>query len=63
QTIRLLRTLGRHMKKSDILKLLASPFRRRALTRKPALPARMIDPGRMEPIRETASGGARPSVA
>ena len=31
QTFKLLRTLGRHMKVSDILKLLSSPFRRRTL--------------------------------
>lgn len=43
QTWRLLRTFGRYMKKSDILKLLLSPFRRRTLMRKPELPARMID--------------------
>ncbi len=42
QTIRLLRKLGRHMKTADILKLLCSPFRRRALTRKPELPESAI---------------------
>jgi len=42
-TYNLLRIFGRHMKKSDILKLLWSPFRRRTLTRKPDLLARMIE--------------------
>ncbi|UCG12010.1 MAG: B12-binding domain-containing radical SAM protein [Deltaproteobacteria bacterium] len=54
KTFQLLRTLGRHMKKSDILKLLASPFRRRTLTRKPALPAKMLDLGLEAPIRDNA---------
>jgi anaerobic magnesium-protoporphyrin IX monomethyl ester cyclase len=42
-TFKLLRTFGRHMKWSDILKLLASPFRQRKLTRRPELPARMLE--------------------
>ena len=53
QTFKLLRTFGRHMKKADILKLLWSPFRKRTLTRKPELPARMIDRGLTAPVRET----------
>jgi hypothetical protein len=40
------------MKTSDILALLASPFRKRALTRQPELPARMIDQGLIAPVRE-----------
>jgi len=44
-TYKLLRMFGRHMKKSDLLKLLWSPFRRRTLNRKPELPAWMIDAG------------------
>ena len=52
QTYRLLRTLGRHMKTSDILKLLSSPFQKRVLNRKPELPARMIDLGLTAPIRD-----------
>ena len=52
RTVRLLRTFGRHMKTSDIVKLLASPFRRRTLTRKPDLPARMMDLGLAAPVRE-----------
>jgi len=43
RTGRLLRMFGRHMKTSDMIKLLSSPFRRRTLTRQPELPARMID--------------------
>ena len=43
QTIKLLRRFGRYMKGADILKLLWSPFRKRTLTLKPELPARMID--------------------
>jgi anaerobic magnesium-protoporphyrin IX monomethyl ester cyclase len=60
QTLRLLRTFGRHMKVSDLLKLLSSPFRRRKLTRTPELPARMIDLGLVEPIR---SKGAADRIA
>jgi radical SAM superfamily enzyme YgiQ (UPF0313 family) len=52
---RLLRAFGRHMKTSDIVKLLYSPFCRRPLTRKPNLPARMIDAGLEELDRQTAS--------
>jgi radical SAM superfamily enzyme YgiQ (UPF0313 family) len=51
QTFKLLRTLGRHMKLTDILRLLSSPFRRRKLNRKPELPARMIELGLTAPIR------------
>jgi radical SAM superfamily enzyme YgiQ (UPF0313 family) len=50
QTLKLLRTFGRHMKGTDLLKLLASPFRRRRLTHQPDLPARMVDAG-LEPLR------------
>jgi hypothetical protein len=50
-TYRLLRTFSRHMHATDILKLLASPFRRRKLTRKPELPARMADAGLEVPCR------------
>ena len=51
QTITLLRRFGRHMKGSDIFKLLWSPFRKRALTVKPELPARMIELGLTAPVR------------
>lgn len=54
QTYKLLRTLGRHMKFTDILKLLSSPFRRRKLNRKPELPARMTDLGLTAPVRNAA---------
>ncbi len=53
QTWKLLRTFGRHMKTSDILKLLYGPFHRRTLTRKPELPAWMVDAGLDEPDRRT----------
>ncbi len=59
RTLRLLRTFGRHMKTSDIVKLLSSPFRRRTLTRKPELPARMMDAGREEPDRQTVLAARR----
>jgi len=52
RTARLLWTFSRHMRKMDMVRLLASPFRRRRLTRQPDLPARMIDLGLHEPIRE-----------
>jgi radical SAM superfamily enzyme YgiQ (UPF0313 family) len=54
RTWKLLRAFGNHMKTSDIIALLASPFRRRTLTRKPELPARMIDAGLEEPVRTVA---------
>jgi radical SAM superfamily enzyme YgiQ (UPF0313 family) len=54
QTFKLLRTLGRHMKYTDILRLLSSPFRRRKLNRTPELPARMIERGLTAPIRTAA---------
>jgi anaerobic magnesium-protoporphyrin IX monomethyl ester cyclase len=57
RTAKLLRTFGRHMKASDIFQLLSSPFRRRTLTRKPELPARMIDLGLEEPVRDIAPYG------
>jgi len=50
-TLRLLRRFSRYMKKTDVLKLLWSPFRRRRLFRKPELPARMMDEGPTEPVR------------
>jgi radical SAM superfamily enzyme YgiQ (UPF0313 family) len=52
RTFRLLRLLGRHMKKSDIFNLLWSPFRRRSLSRLPDLPARMVKTGLKEPVRD-----------
>ena len=59
-TWKLLRTFGRHMKTSDIVALLCSPFRRRTLTRKPELPARMIDAGLGAPDRQSAAVTSRP---
>lgn len=55
RTFNLLRTFSRHMKKTDILKLLSSPFRRRALNIKPTLPAKMVDSGLTAPLREAVS--------
>ncbi len=55
RTYSLLRTFGRHMKTSDLIKLICSPFRRRTLNRKPDLPARMIDLGLEEPDRDSVS--------
>jgi radical SAM superfamily enzyme YgiQ (UPF0313 family) len=60
RTYRLLRTFGRHMQAKDILKLLASPFRRRALTRKPELPANMVEAGLEVPCRPTPFGLSSP---
>ena len=64
RTWNLLRAFGRHMKTSDLIKLLSSPFRRRTLTRRPELPARMLDAGLEEPVRPTISAtraGTRPA--
>jgi radical SAM superfamily enzyme YgiQ (UPF0313 family) len=60
---KLLRDFGRHMKTSDMVKLLASPFRRRTLTLRPELPARMVDAGRLEPVRSTATPAPLPVPA
>ena len=58
RTYKLLRTFSRHMKKVDILRLLASPFRRRTLTRLPELPVRMLEAGLAEPLRVGNGSGA-----
>jgi radical SAM superfamily enzyme YgiQ (UPF0313 family) len=55
QTFKLLRMLSRTMETSDIFKLLAQPFSKRTLFRKPELPARMIDMGLEEPDRSGLS--------
>jgi len=55
QTFGLLRVMSRTMTWKDILRLLTSPFRRRALTRAPSLPARMIDQGLTAPVRPAVS--------
>ncbi len=60
RTWKLLRAFGRHMKTSDIVKLLSSPFRRRTLTRKPELPAWMMEAGLEEPDRQRASATGFP---
>ncbi|MGD9136542.1 MAG: radical SAM protein [Desulfobacterales bacterium] len=60
QSYRLVRTFGRYMKASDIFKFLSSPFRKRAPSRKPELPARMIDLGLNAPVRGIASDNFNP---
>lgn len=45
QTYHLLKTFSRHMKLSALIKLLSSPFRWQNITRKPVLPAKMLDAG------------------
>jgi anaerobic magnesium-protoporphyrin IX monomethyl ester cyclase len=55
RTWKLLRAFGRHMKTSDLIDLLSSPFRRRTLTRKAELPAWMLDAGLQEPNRQAPS--------
>ena len=54
KTFILLKTFSRNMKFSTIFKLLASPFKKRTLTRRPELPAWMIEKGMLEPDREAA---------
>ncbi len=55
RTYKLLRLFGKHMKRSDIFKLLWSPFRRRTLNRSPELPASMIDSVIEKPERGAVS--------
>ena len=55
QSYKLLRTLSRYMKASDIFKLLSSPFRRRTLSYQPELPAKMNNIGIKAADRQTAS--------
>jgi hypothetical protein len=55
RTYRLLRLLSQHMKKSAILQLLWSPFQRRTLSRKPDLPARIMELGLKEATRDILS--------
>jgi radical SAM superfamily enzyme YgiQ (UPF0313 family) len=50
-TFKLIRKFSRYMKFSDVLKLIWSPFHRKTLTRRPELPARMIDQGLDAPVR------------
>lgn len=52
QTLKLLRRFSRHMRWSDIFKLLWSPFRKHTLFRKPELPAKMVDAGLDAPVRD-----------
>jgi radical SAM superfamily enzyme YgiQ (UPF0313 family) len=55
RTWKLLQDFSGHMRTADLLALLCSPFRRRTLTRKPELPARMMDAGLEEPNRTMAA--------
>jgi len=55
QTIRLLQRFSRHMRKTDILRLLWSPFRKRTLTLKPSLPSPVINQGLAVPVRADIS--------
>ena len=55
RTYKLLRLFGKHMKKSDIFKLLWSPFQRRTLSQSPELPALRIDLGIKELLRDIVS--------
>lgn len=55
QTLKLVRRLGRHMRKRDLTKLILSPFSRRRLNREPALPERMIEAGLRAPVRALES--------
>lgn len=58
QTLKLLRTFGRHMRKRDLLRLLSGPFVKSKAKRSPDLPVRMVEAGLLEPVRpapETAS--------
>jgi hypothetical protein len=41
------------MKFKNVIKLLSSPFKKRTLTRKPELPASMIEQGLEKPLRAT----------
>ena len=52
QSYKLIRYLGRNMDLSDIIKLISSPFTKRPYYREPELPAKMIDLGLKEPIRD-----------
>ena len=54
-TIKLLCRFSRHMKWSNIFKLLWSPFRKHKLFRKPELPAKMVDAGIDVPVRPSAA--------
>ena len=63
RTYRLLRLFSRHMKTTDLLKLLFSPFRRRTPTRQPELPARMVEQGLAEPVNAPGRPPASPPCA
>jgi radical SAM superfamily enzyme YgiQ (UPF0313 family) len=52
QTFRLLGSFARYMKTADIFRLIYSPFRKRKLTRKSDLTARMVELGLEAPIRD-----------
>jgi radical SAM superfamily enzyme YgiQ (UPF0313 family) len=55
QSYKLIRSFSRNMEMSDIYKLISSPFIKRPYFREPDLPAKMIDFGIKEPIRDQLS--------
>ncbi len=55
QSYKLIRSFSRNMEMSDIYKLMSSPFAKRPSFREPDLPAKMIDLGIKEPIRDKLS--------
>lgn len=50
-----LRAFGRHMQTADVFKLLCNPFGRLVRTREPDLPARILEAGLEEPVRQKVS--------
>ena len=55
QSYKLIRSFSRSMEVSDIYNLISSPFTKRPYFREPDLPAKMIDLGIKEPIRDQLS--------
>ncbi len=51
-TFMLVRRFSRYMTLADVIKLFRSPFRKSSKPYRPVLPARMIDAGLQEPVRE-----------
>jgi radical SAM superfamily enzyme YgiQ (UPF0313 family) len=55
QTVKLIRSFGGNMEMSDVFRLISSPFVKQPLYREPDLPAKMIERGLKEPVREPLS--------